>query len=91
VERAEAAEEAGVVDEGAPVLGDEGGAEEVDWLRREAQEDLQEEVVRRKRKRLRRSDAVAGESVHWDDWEEPFAAAAAGEGIHGDYWEEPRF
>jgi hypothetical protein len=36
VEVAEAAEEAGVVDEAAPVLGDEGGAEEVDGLRREA-------------------------------------------------------
>ena len=34
VEIAEAEEEAGVVDEAAPVLGDEGGAEEVDGLRR---------------------------------------------------------
>jgi hypothetical protein len=36
VELAEPAEEAGVVDEAAPVLGDEGGSEEVDRLRREA-------------------------------------------------------
>ena len=46
VELTEAAEEAGVVDEAAPVLGDRGGVEEVDGLRREAEEDLQEEGVR---------------------------------------------
>ena len=42
---AEAVEEAGVVDEAAPVLADERGAEEVDRLRREAQEYLLEETV----------------------------------------------
>ena len=42
MEITEAAEEAGVVDEAAPVLGDEGDAEEVDRLRREAQEYLPE-------------------------------------------------
>lgn len=45
---AEAVEEAGVVDEAAPVLADERGAEEVDRLRREEEQDLQEEIVRGK-------------------------------------------
>jgi hypothetical protein len=51
------------VDEATPVLGDDGGAEEVDGLRREAQEDLEEVVVRKNRQR-RRGWAVAGELVH---------------------------
>ena len=63
VELAEAAEEAGVVDEAAPVLADERGAEEVDRLRREAVEDLHEHDVREKRQLRRRIGmaAVAGE------------------------------
>lgn len=67
VELAEAAEEAGAVDEAAPVLADEGCAEEVDGLWQEAQEDLQEQVVRGKRemeRRRRRGGAVAGELLH---------------------------
>ena len=67
VEGAEATEEPGVVDEAAPVLGDEGGAEEVDRLRREVQEDLQKKVVRGKRemkRRRRRAGQVDGELVH---------------------------
>ena len=57
MEIAEAAEEAGVVDEAAPVLADEGGAEEVDRLRREAQEYLPEEIVRGKRRGIGRRRA----------------------------------
>ena len=65
MELAEAAEEAGVVYEAAQVLGEEGGATEVDWLRRKAQEDLQEDVVRENRTPRRRGGAaVGGELVH---------------------------
>ena len=66
MELTEEAEESGVVHEASPVLGDEGGAEEVDGLWREAQEDLHEHVVRemRKMERRRQAGAVAGELVH---------------------------
>jgi hypothetical protein len=43
----DAAEEGAVLDKAVAVLGDEGGAEEVDGLRRK---DLQKEAVRGKRK-----------------------------------------
>lgn len=46
MELAEVVEEAGVVDEVAPVLADLRSAEEVDRLRLKAHEDLHEEVIR---------------------------------------------
>jgi hypothetical protein len=49
--------------EAAPMVGDEGGAGEVDGLRQEAQEDLEEDVVRENLQRWR-GWAVAGEPVH---------------------------
>ncbi|KAG2564944.1 hypothetical protein PVAP13_7NG046067 [Panicum virgatum] len=45
VERGEAAQELGIVDEAGPALADEGGAGEGGRPRREAEEDLTEEVV----------------------------------------------
>lgn len=42
----EAAEEAPVRDEAAPTLANKGGAEKGGWLRRKAEEDLPEDVIR---------------------------------------------
>jgi hypothetical protein len=50
---AEAAEERGVGDEAAPALADEGGAGEGGRERREADEDLEQELVRQGRQRGR--------------------------------------
>lgn len=64
---AEAAQELGIGDEVAPLLGDEGGAGERGRLRREADEYLGEEVfiVRRGRLRRRRQrGAAAADGVH---------------------------
>ena len=56
---AEAADEAGALDEAAPSLADEGGAREGGGLRGEAEEDLGEQVVVVQHRRRRRRAAEA--------------------------------
>jgi hypothetical protein len=65
----EAAEKLGVGGEESPALGDDGGAEEIGWLRWEAEHDLVEEVVvfqrmRRYRRRRGGSGAAAAAAGH---------------------------
>jgi hypothetical protein len=59
VVEAEATEEAGVRDEAAPALADDGGAGERGRLRGEAEKDLGEQVVVVQRRHRRRAGVVA--------------------------------
>jgi hypothetical protein len=61
---AEAAEEAGVGSDAAPALADECRAGEGGGLRREAEEDLAEEVVVFQRRLPRRRAGAAAEAAH---------------------------